>query len=544
MTRHSGAKRALIYCRVSSKKQTIDGDGLNSQEHRCRQYAAERGYVVEAVFPDSMTGSGDFMARPGMVALLSYLDAQSGDEFTVIFDDLKRFARDTEFHINLRRQLKARNANVECLNFKFEDSPEGRFIETIIAAQGQLEREQIGRQSIQKMHARLEKGFWVFRAPVGYQYVSAKGGGKVLKRDPILAPIVTDALNGYASGRFATQTEVLRFLEGQPAYPKDTPSGGIRAQTIARLLGKPVYAGLVGAPKWRIPWKAGEHDGLISVETFQKIQKRLKEGVYAPVRADAKDDFALRGAISCSSCGRPMTAGWAKGKYKKYPYYWCQKPGCSEKSKTIARDKVEREFANVLNEVVPAEWMGELFRAMLKKRWEQYIESGEAQREQVLQLITDNETAKQELVERVLESRSAAVISAYEKKIEHLETQTLVLQEKLQKTFEPKLSFEDLFEHSMRFISAPIKLWESGVWELRRLVLRLTFAKCLPYKRGEGFELLPVSSPFNIINDLGGKMLAQTDHFNEKCKMVPRGRIELPTSPLPRVRSTTELPRH
>jgi len=27
---------ALVYCRVSSRKQLREGDGLNSQEHRCR----------------------------------------------------------------------------------------------------------------------------------------------------------------------------------------------------------------------------------------------------------------------------------------------------------------------------------------------------------------------------------------------------------------------------------------------------------------------------------------------------------------------------
>ena len=50
-------------------------------------------------------------------------------------------ARDTEFHIKLRREFDKRGARVECLNFRFEDSPEGKFIETIIAAQGELERE-------------------------------------------------------------------------------------------------------------------------------------------------------------------------------------------------------------------------------------------------------------------------------------------------------------------------------------------------------------------------------------------------------------------
>ena len=104
--------KAVIYCRVSSTKQKIVGGGLESQEHRCREYAASKEYDVEAVFPDDASGGGDFMNRPGMVALLSYLDAQKGKPYVVIFDDLKRFARDTEFHIKLRREFGNRGALV------------------------------------------------------------------------------------------------------------------------------------------------------------------------------------------------------------------------------------------------------------------------------------------------------------------------------------------------------------------------------------------------------------------------------------------------
>ena len=75
-----------------------------------------------------------------MVSLLSFLDAQPHEKYIVIFDDLKRFARDTRFHLDLRDAFRQRNATVECLNFKFDESPEGEFIETIIAAQGALER--------------------------------------------------------------------------------------------------------------------------------------------------------------------------------------------------------------------------------------------------------------------------------------------------------------------------------------------------------------------------------------------------------------------
>lgn len=67
-------QKALIYCRVSSDRQKNEGNGLDSQEHRCRQYCVNKGYEVEKVFPDSASGAGDFMLRPSMVELLTYID--------------------------------------------------------------------------------------------------------------------------------------------------------------------------------------------------------------------------------------------------------------------------------------------------------------------------------------------------------------------------------------------------------------------------------------------------------------------------------------
>ena len=43
---HTANQRAIIYCRVSDKKQRNDGDGLQSQEHRCRDYAIARCHLT------------------------------------------------------------------------------------------------------------------------------------------------------------------------------------------------------------------------------------------------------------------------------------------------------------------------------------------------------------------------------------------------------------------------------------------------------------------------------------------------------------------
>jgi len=204
--------KALIYYRVSSAAQIRRGHGLEGQEARCRDYAAANGYQVEEVFPDDFTGGGDFMNRPGMKRLLAYLDAHPDTNYVVIFDDLKRFARDTIFHLKLRQEMNKRNARPECLNFKFEDTPEGAFIETILAAQGQLEREQNSRQVTQKMRARFEKGYWLFSPVLGYRYDTVPGHGKMLVRDEPNASIVKEALESFACGHLQSATEVARFL--------------------------------------------------------------------------------------------------------------------------------------------------------------------------------------------------------------------------------------------------------------------------------------------------------------------------------------------
>ena len=86
--------KALIYTRVSSKRQEREGHGLESQEYRCQLDAEFHGNTVEKVFYDSYTGGGNFMNRPAMKKLLAYVDVNRSKKYVVIFDDLKRFARD------------------------------------------------------------------------------------------------------------------------------------------------------------------------------------------------------------------------------------------------------------------------------------------------------------------------------------------------------------------------------------------------------------------------------------------------------------------
>ena len=172
-----------------------------------------------------------------MIALLSYIDAQPDEDFVVLFDDLKRMNRDTRAFLDLHDAFRLRGVKVESSNFSFEETPEGEFAETVIAAQGALERKQNGRQVKQKMRVRTELGFWCHLPPVGYKFEKRPGTGKMLARDEPVASIVQEALEGYASGRFQTQAEVRVFLQNDPRFPR-RKSGRVSPERVSQLLTK------------------------------------------------------------------------------------------------------------------------------------------------------------------------------------------------------------------------------------------------------------------------------------------------------------------
>ncbi len=512
-------RNAVIYCRVSDTKQKTLGHGLDSQEHRCRQYALANGMHVEKVFPDDASGGGDFMNRPGMVSLLSYLDQHPETNYVVLFDDLKRFSRDREFHFKLRQEFRARNAEVECLNYRFDDTPEGEFMETIFAAQGQLERLQNRRQVIQKMRARVEQGYAVFQSPIGLKFQKTKGQGKMLVHDEPFASIVKEALEGYAKGRFQIQAEVKRFLESHPLYPKNK-HGEVSNEQVHRLLRQPVYAGYVEAPVWNISLRKGKHEGLISYATFQKIQERLDGNPKTAARKDISEDFPLRGFVVCGDCNHPLTACWSTSTTgKKHPYYLCHNKPCKSNRKSIRRDALESDFEEVLGTLLPTKGLHGLIQDLFKKAWEEQLNKASSLADNVQQSLIETDKQIEQLLDRIVETTSISVIKSYERRIDQLEKKKLSMREKLEISHTPRHTFEEMFEFAITFVSNPQKLWRSNRLEHKRAVMKLAFLERPAYHRKNGFSNYKISLPFKA---LGG-------FLGDKKKMVIAERFELST---------------
>ena len=511
--------KAVVYARVSSSKQTKVGDGLGSQQTRCREYAKYKGLDVIETFSDDMSGS--ITTRPGMKAMLSFLRGHSKKQpVVVIIDDISRLARGIEAHLQLRAAIGQAGGILKSPTIEFGEDSDSILVENMLASVSQHQRQKNAEQTINRMRARTMNGYWCFQAPIGYRYQRTAGHGNLLVRDEPYASILAEALEGYASGQFDTQVEVKRFLESQADFPKDLNGTEIRNQRITDMLTRPVYAGYIQAPNWNVSLRKGHHEGLVSYETYLKVQQRLREGAKAPARKDINEDFPLRGFVTCGDCDKPLTACWSKSKTgAKHPYYLCHNKGCASYRKSIRRDQMEGEFEKVLRAMQPGDTLMGMATAMFKDAWSQRL----AQAKQSLIGLRQNagKIDKQidQLLDRIVEADNPRVIGAYENKIANLEKEKLLIAEKLQNQSKPRHAFEEMFELALQFLSTPWNLWASGQIHLRKIVLRLAFAERIGYSRETGFSNPKKSLPFKMLEGVS----------MGKCEMARRGGVEPPT---------------
>ncbi|QQG35157.1 MAG: recombinase family protein [Micavibrio aeruginosavorus] len=496
MTKDVANRGAIIYCRVSSAAQTKRGDGLSSQKTRCLEYARMKGYRVLETFVDDASGS--LTDRPGMKSLLAFLRKHRGADLVVLIDDISRLARGVKAHIELRAAISLAGGTLESPSVEFGDDADSELQEYILATVAQHQRRKNAEQTLNRMRARVMNGYWPFACPIGYRYQKVPGHGKMLVRDEPFASIVQEALEGYASGRFQIQAEVKRFLEDQPEFPK-VAGGVVRNQFVAKLLNRVIYTGYVEAPDWGVSLRKGQHEPIISYETFQKIQDRLNGIARAPNRKDLNADFPLRGAVVCGHCSTPLTACWSKGKLAHHPYYLCPKRGCESYGKSIRRNVIEGEFEDLLKELQPSANLFETAYAMFKDLWGHRAAHGEGRTKALKSELVKIEKQVDQFLDRIADAEVPSVVSAYEKRIKRLEDQKIVLAEKIAKSGRPVRSFDETLRTAFEFLANPWNLWASDRLEDKRAVLKLAFADRLTYVRNEGFRTPNLSLPFKML---------------------------------------------
>lgn len=471
-------QKAVIYCRVSSERQKNEGHGIDSQRLRCEQYATAKGYIVSKCFKDEAV-SGASSDRPGFNDLLKYLDRQTTDQFIVIIDDISRLARDMQVHLQLRQSLRERKVRVESPNHNFEESPEGTFIENIIASKAQLDREQNRRQVIQKQKARFDAGYWPLCYPPGMKNARHPVHGKILTPDEPIAEIFKRAIEQFKDGILNTLEQTREFINTE--YKKVGIDKRISINGVHRVLTNPLYCGWIEYKPWGVPLKKAQHEGFISKETFDEVQKKLLLKSKSPLRKDYNLDFPLRGFIICSECKSPMTASWHKGRNKRYAHYFCKQPTCAMYVKNIAKDRLENEFQAFVDTLTPNKDVVNVVRAIITDAWNNRV-ALEAQSEKMaLKEIQELETRKNNLVKRLVNATNEDIIKTYESEIEKIIKKENEIRLGVSQKIHTDENFGTATAIVLSILEKPALMWQSPNYKDKRLLLEMYFEEKITY---------------------------------------------------------------
>jgi len=150
-----GTGSALIYCRVSTKRQGEEGLSLESQQAACVQHAESLGYTVESTTQEVYTGS-ELWDRPLLARDRN--DIRAGKYQALIVYAIDRLSRNPIHLALIAEECERAGCALIFVSEPLDSSPEGRLIAYVKGYAAQIEREKIRERTMRNKHQRVLNG--------------------------------------------------------------------------------------------------------------------------------------------------------------------------------------------------------------------------------------------------------------------------------------------------------------------------------------------------------------------------------------------------
>jgi site-specific DNA recombinase len=320
-----------VRCAIYTRKSTDEGldqdfNSLDAQRDAGQAYIrsqmGEGWSLVPAQYDDGgYTGAN--MERPALKRLLADIQATKVD--CVVVYKVDRLSRSLHDFSKMMDVFDKQGVSFVSVTQQFNTTTSlGRLTLNILLSFAQFEREIISERTRDKQVAARKRGKWTGgHLILGYDL--ATGGGRLIV-NPEEAERVREMFRLFLEG--ASILNIVRRCDRQGWRNKQWTTqdgklyGGspLRRGHIYKLLANIVYSGRfrVGDDVF-----AGEHEAIIEVEMFEKVQIRLQQTSVTPGAPRTKTEALLRRLFYCSCCGSGMYATYSARKGSRYRYYVC-----------------------------------------------------------------------------------------------------------------------------------------------------------------------------------------------------------------------------
>ncbi|TNE34489.1 MAG: recombinase family protein [Alphaproteobacteria bacterium] len=316
-------KRCAIYTRKSTEEGLEqDFNSLDAQREACAAYilsqAAEGWEQVREHYDDG-GWSGGTLDRPGLRQLLS--DVRSSKIDIIVVYKVDRLTRSLADFAKIVEILDEHEASFVSVTQAFNTTNSmGRLTLNVLLSFAQFEREVTGERIRDKIAASKQKGMWMGGPiPLGYRLEDRK-----LLIEPDEATTVRMIFDRYCELRSMPRLVTELAREGvrtkQRTYKTGKVVGGIPfgKGMLGAFLKNPLYTGRV---KHNDNIYDGEHDAIISIEQFERVQEILKDNGQEWKLGRRASNPSLLTSLLADPDGRPMTPEHTSRANKRYRYY-------------------------------------------------------------------------------------------------------------------------------------------------------------------------------------------------------------------------------
>jgi DNA invertase Pin-like site-specific DNA recombinase len=320
--------RKKIRCAIYTRKSHEEGleqefNSLDAQREACLSYINSQrgeGWVAMHDHYDDGGFTGGNTERPALKRL--FKDIEDGLIDVVVVYKIDRLSRSLLDFLTMVRLFDKHGVSFVSVTQQFNTStPMGKLMLNVLMSFAEYEREVTGERIRDKIAASKAKGMWMGGVPpLGYGVQERK-----LLIIPEEAKIVRYIFERYIVLRSITQLIAELHAKGYKSkqyVQKDGKKCGAKKITmpiLRAMLKNPIYIGQI---RHKEAVYAGEHEAIISAETWEKVQSLFKiHYKQRPTMKAIQTPFILKGLIFDSG-GRAMTPSVSQkkkiGKYYRY----------------------------------------------------------------------------------------------------------------------------------------------------------------------------------------------------------------------------------
>jgi len=338
-------KRAVIYCRVSTDRQEIDGESLEYQEDKCRQYAELHDMDVVLVLHEAKSGYIHYTLRDKLTFARQMIRDRMAD--VIIVFDLRRFSRNFVHSAMIFEEIESNGGEIVSVSENIDNSLTGKLVRSILAWSAESEREKIVEYANRHWQSRLAQRLPMAtgRAPYGWQWADDDKTSysidkeEAMVRVSIFTMFVEEDMSLRAIAHRLTEDGIL-----PPALSRGwkVKSAVWRPSTVHKLLVATENIGTITICKTAkgmtdsgsetrkrndqqtaIP---GGIPAIIPDSLYELAQYKLKRNRIDKSHVHHKpEDFLLKSHIHCQTCGYRMGSVYRFYGGEAYGYYRCRK---------------------------------------------------------------------------------------------------------------------------------------------------------------------------------------------------------------------------